>query len=172
VTRCPECGFDYEALPSPRIGPAIRDLARRYRQVFSAGRPEQAARRPEPTTWSAQEYACHVRDLLLVQRERVVLAQVQDRPHPAQMSRDERVAICRYDAEAPSIVLDQLAMAADLLALVFEGLEEQGWTRELHYNFPAPELRSVDWVGRHTLHEMTHHLQDVASVLGSVGSEG
>jgi hypothetical protein len=122
--------------------------------------------RVEPGVWSALEYACHVRDVFLVQRERVVLAQVKDRPSLAPMSRDERVSICRYDAQSPAVVVDQLVMATELLALVFEGLTPAGLARPLLYSFPAPEVRDVAWVGRHTVHEGTHHLGNVHRVLG------
>jgi DNA segregation ATPase FtsK/SpoIIIE, S-DNA-T family len=172
VDSCAECGFSHEALATADVAGAVRGLVDPYRAALGHVDPGLAARRPQPAVWSALEYACHVRDLLLVQRERVVLAQVEEQPRLAPMSRDDRVAICRYDAEPPSVVLDQLAMAADLLALVLDSLDGAGWARRLHYNFPVPEIRSVEWVGRHTVHEMTHHLADIGRVLGSVGAAG
>jgi S-DNA-T family DNA segregation ATPase FtsK/SpoIIIE len=81
------------------------------------------------------------------------------------MSRDERVSICRYDSQSPADVLDQLAMTSELLALVLEGLTPAGWARELTYNYPGPEVRDLAWVGRHTVHEGTHHLYDIHRVL-------
>jgi DNA segregation ATPase FtsK/SpoIIIE, S-DNA-T family len=169
MTHCAECDFSYEGLARVEVAPTIRDLVTAYRSALGAVAPDVAVRRPESTVWSAQEYVGHVRDVLLVQRERIILAQIQDRPRLAPMLRDDRVGICRYDAEALSVVLDQLKMAADLLALVLDGLEPAGWARDLYYNFPQPEIRTVEWVGRHTVHELHHHLVDVVRVLEAVG---
>jgi hypothetical protein len=36
--------------------------------------------RPEEGVWSALEYACHVRDVFLVQRDRLYTALVEDTP--------------------------------------------------------------------------------------------
>ena len=95
----------------------------------------------------------------------VVLALVEDRPSFARMYRDERVGLCRYDTRQPAEALDQLAMAAELCAQVFEGIDATGWSRPLVYNWPEPATFDLAWLGRHTVHELEHHLQDVASVL-------
>ena len=78
--------------------------------------------RPEPSVWSALEYACHVRDALLVQRERVLLAQVEERPSFAPMYHDERVSFAGYRDEQPEDVADHLAVAAALVGRVLDGL--------------------------------------------------
>ncbi len=88
--------------------------------------------------WSALEYTCHVRDVLLVQRDRTVLALVETNPGFARMHRDERVGLARYDAHPPPQVADQLGVAAELCATVFEGLTADQWARPLIYNYPAP----------------------------------
>lgn len=93
------------------------------------------------------------------------MAQVLERPRMIPMSRDERVSICRYDSHSLGDVLDQLAMAAELCAMVFEGLTPTGWAREVIYNWPSTEVRDLVWVGRNAVHEGTHHLSDVKAVL-------
>jgi len=50
------------------------------------------------------EYACHVRDVLRFQRERVALAQAEDRPRFASMRRDERAVAERYNDQDPAVV--------------------------------------------------------------------
>ena len=169
MTSCAECGFVYEDLPLDRVPEALRGFARSYREVLGALDPRVVSKRPTPTVWSALEYACHLRDVFLVQRDRVVLALVAERPPLLPMSRDERVAICRYDTQPLADVLDQLAMASELCALVFEGLTKDGWSRELVYSWPTSEVRDLGWVGRHTVHEGTHHLGDIHRVLVALG---
>jgi len=165
MDACRQCGFVYEDLPLTAIPGAIGDFASTYREAFAGSDRLTVTRRIDPATWSALEYACHVRDVFLVQRDRVVMAQVLERPQVIPMSRDERVSICRYDSQPLPDVLDQLAMAVGLCALVFEGLTPTGWARQLVYNWPTSEVRDVIWVGRNAVHEGVHHLGDVEAVL-------
>jgi len=168
MTECPECGFIYEDLPLHEVAPSMRAFARGYREALEGIDQAVASERPQPTVWSALEYTCHIRDVLLVQRDRVVLAHVVECPQPVPMSRDERVAICRYGAQPMGEVLDQLAMASELCALVFEGLSDETLARPIIYNFPAPVVRDLGWMGRHTVHEGVHHLKDVHDVLAAL----
>ena len=107
------------------------------------------------------EYCCHVRDVLLVQRERVLLALREDRPDVATMGRDERVEADGYNEQRPVDVARQLEDAALMFTGVLRRLDGQAWERTLMYNYPEPAERSLRWVAVHTLHEVTHHLGDV-----------
>ena len=119
--------------------------------------------------WSALEYAGHVRDVILVQRDRAVLARVEDRPSFAPMWREHRIEICRYADESPDAVLAYIDMAGALCATVFAGLDAATWARPLVYNYPEPSERDMAWLGRHTVHEGLHHLGDVRRVLVEAG---
>jgi DNA segregation ATPase FtsK/SpoIIIE, S-DNA-T family len=169
VQTCEQCGFSYEALAVGEIARRLRSGPSRYRSALSGASPDTARRRPEPDVWSAHEYVCHVRDVLLVQRDRAVLAQVEEQPSCARMHRDERVDLCGYADQALDEVLAQLEMAAELCALVFDRLDDAAWQRRLIYNWPAAADRDLAWLGRHTVHEVEHHLQDVAAVLRQHG---
>ena len=146
----------------------LRALRSGFSEELSGADTAAVSRRPEPSVWSALEYACHVRDVLLVQRERLIVAQVEDVPAVARMHRDERVGLARYDAHPVPVVLDQLGMAAELCAVTFEALDAAGQARRLVYPWPEATERDLDWVGRHAVHEGEHHLMDVRRVLGAV----
>ncbi len=107
-------------------------LGQQSRPGAPVGDVEEGAlrQRPEPQVWSALEYACHVRDVFLVQRERLFLALVEDCPSFAPMYRDQRVTLARYAAEDPTRVADQLHMAATLVGETFGGIDDAGWRRE------------------------------------------
>jgi S-DNA-T family DNA segregation ATPase FtsK/SpoIIIE len=165
VQRCNQCGFVYEDLASGEIGTRLRSAPPLYRQAFYEVSPAATRRHPEDGVWSALEYACHVRDVLLVQRERAVLAQLEQRPNFARMYRDERVSLCRYAGQSVEEALSLLEMAARLCALVFESRDDAAWSRRIVYNWPEPAEHDLAWLGRHTIHEVEHHLQDVAVVL-------
>jgi len=123
---------------------------------------EAVRRRPAPDVWSALEYGCHVRDVLTVQRQRVTQALDEDVPDFASMRREERVVEEGYNQQVPSVVADQVAGAAGALAGLLESLDDGGWARTGIYHWPVTKLRSVEWIGQHSLHECVHHLQDIS----------
>ena len=123
-----------------------------------------AAVRPSPDVWSPVEYGCHLRDVLLVQRERVIgtLAIAPgDAPVWFGMSRDERVGLEGYGDTAPDDVARQLVDAADLFANLLDRMGDDAWSRCVPYRFPVARDRSLRWVAVHTLHEVRHHLGDI-----------
>lgn len=117
--------------------------------------------RPSPQVWSPLEYACHVRDLLLVRREQVLAARRQDRPVAEPMGRDERVEHDGYNSLRPDDVARQLTDAALLLSNALARLSPADWERTVIYTYPQRAERSLCWIAAHTLHELRHHLVDI-----------
>ena len=39
------------------------------------------------------------------------------------------------------------------------------WQRTGIYSYPTREVRTIEWIGRHTAHEGEHHLIDIARQL-------
>ncbi len=171
MDRCEECGFTYEDHPSNVVVDEISELGAAYRRRLAGadGAPgrEVLADHRWPGIWSALEYACHIRDVLLAQRERLFLALVEDQPSFAPIYRERRAVLARYDAEDPSRVADEIATAASLIAWAFSGLDTAAWARRCIYNFPEPAERSVEWLAQHTLHEGVHHLFDIDRILSA-----
>lgn len=64
---CPDCGFDPESVDYDEIPHLVRRGAGRWPAVLSR---DDAAQRPNETSWSALEYAAHLRDVCEVFRER------------------------------------------------------------------------------------------------------
>ena len=168
MLQCGECGFVYEGVAPEAIGGALRSLAPRTREVLAGRAPAALRQRPQVTTWSALEYSCHLRDVLLVQRERVLLALVEDVPRFVPMYREERVELAGYASEEPDAVVEQIGMATRMLGSLFDRLSGEQLSRRCIYNFPAPAEVDIAWVGRHTVHEGEHHLKDIARVLERV----
>lgn len=164
MDRCGECGFDYFAFARPEIADRLRDLAVAHSDRLNET-PAAYLRAHPVEGWSALAYACHVRDVLLNQRDRIQLALVEHQPEFVPMGRDELVVTRRYDEQAPDLVAAELVEAADALATLLANLDDAGWARTGVYGYPTRELRDVDWIGRHTVHELSHHLGDVDRVL-------
>lgn len=167
MQRCEECGFIYDTDGADQSAAAIVGLADQLATRVSAPRADVRTR-PAPTTWSPLEYACHVRDVLLVQRERVLLARRHSRPDLAPMGRDERAAHDGYNDQAVDDVCRQLRDAAAMFANVLTRLARDDWSRTVIYSYPAPAERTLQWVTVHTEHELRHHLGDVAAEIADL----
>jgi hypothetical protein len=157
---CPQCGFSY-AVGRADIIPWLRSDVRAFLEKL--GRFDDAAARTRPAreVWSPLEYACHVRDVLRVQRERVLLAGREVEPAFAPMRRDERVIEDRYNEQDPAVVAADLAQAGNEFTSLLDGLDDAGWMRTGIYNYPQPTVRTVEWIAIHTDHELLHHRGDI-----------
>jgi S-DNA-T family DNA segregation ATPase FtsK/SpoIIIE len=153
---CGECGFVYGAVDD--VPAALSQAAGRFAAVLG----DDLAARPAPGVWSPLEYTCHVRDMLLVQRDRIVVALVEDEPSFSPMYRDQRVDLLGYAGEEPRSVVAGLGVAAELLARLLERLSPAQLARTCTYNYPTPRRVDVAWVAQHTMHEVEHHLADAA----------
>ncbi|MEX0874171.1 MAG: DinB family protein [Actinomycetota bacterium] len=168
--KCEECGYDYGTLPRDELAVTLRALAERYGEGLEAS-PEVLRKHALAGVWSILEYCCHLRDVLRAQRERIGLALEQDTPTFAPMRREERVSEERYNEQEPKRVANEIQEAADQLAARLESLDEAGWNRAGVYNYPRSEVRTVDWIGRHTVHECVHHLMDIDRLVRAASRE-
>jgi hypothetical protein len=165
VEPCAECGYSYTALCRLDIAPGLRSGAIPYDELL-LGTDEGGLRaHSRPDVWSALEYACHVRDVVLVQDGRVHQAVREEQPEFASMRRDERAVEQRYNAQEPAVVARQLVDAAHALASTLDELDAAAWERTGVYHWPTTAVRTVDWIGRHTVHEVVHHLRDIRLLL-------
>jgi S-DNA-T family DNA segregation ATPase FtsK/SpoIIIE len=161
MLRCEQCGYDYASLDRAELPGALWSGAAAVAERLGALDDEAVRRRPEPEVWSPLEYACHVRLVMQVQRARVALALREDQPYFTPMGRDARAVEDRYNEQDPAEVAAGLHDDADELARAFEALDEREWGRTGIYTFPVEEVRSLDWVARHTVHELVHHRGDM-----------
>lgn len=149
MTACDECGWEYGSLD-------LRENAARFVDAFDG-----SSVRPAPDVWSPLEYACHVRDVLRIQLGRVARGLVEETPSFGPMERDARPARYRYDAQLPDVVAREILDAAEALALVYDALSDEQLERTVTYSYPTSMVRSLRWVGQHTVHELVHHRVDV-----------
>lgn len=170
MDQCDECQYRYDSEDATTVPGRLRILGARFAAPltrFLPGEDGHALLRAHPFAdgWSALEYACHVRDVLEVQRERVALALAEDTPTFAPMGREERVVALAYDAQDPGEVVTAIAANADAAASAFEALTDDEWARTGIYSYPEAAERSLLWIGQHTIHEVHHHLLDVGRTL-------
>ena len=173
MPACEECGFDGDSLSPADTTTALRSFARRYRAPLTRFLPAEdgdaiVRQRPDPSTWSALEYACHVRDVFDLYATRVQRTLVEDTPTLEPMGRDERAVRDRYNEQDPGAVADQLAGNAERLADLLDGVDADDWERTAVNPYPEPAPRTLLWMARHVVHEGSHHLLDIGRVLRSV----
>src|SRR5262249_45873862 len=82
-----ECRFDDETLGRAEILTMVTELAAEHGRLLRSVPAGRLRAHTRPGSWSALEYGCHVRDVLAVQRDRVLLAQAEPTPRFASMRR-------------------------------------------------------------------------------------
>jgi DinB superfamily len=157
---CPGCDFTYDLSRAATAGGDIRARAAEIVMILRDNAIDVRAR-SRPDVWSPLEYACHLRDVLLVQRERVLAARRANGADCASMGREERVEHEGYNEQNPDDVARQLADAATLFSNVLARLAGDDWDRTVVYHYPETNERSLRWVAVHTAHELRHHLLDI-----------
>jgi DinB superfamily len=162
---CAECGYSYESLGRGQVLEQVTSLAAEHAVLLGSVPAGRLKLHSRPGSWSALEYGCHVRDVLEFQRQRVALAQAGDTPVFASMRRDERAAEERYNDQNPVVVAGEIIAAAGSFTSALGDLSDVGWLRVGLYPWPVPEIRTVEWIGRRTVHELAHHLFDERRLL-------
>ncbi len=173
---CDECGFKGEAVGPPEAIAGLRRLGRRYRAPLTRFLPGEdgdavVRRRPAegPMTWSALEYAAHVRDVMAWYDEWVRGSQVTDGFVAEGPTPDEAAEQGRYNEDDPAAVAEALAANAERLAATFESLPDDGWERA---HLRRGHRRTALLAARRALHEGEHHLLDIGRVLRQVRGTG
>jgi hypothetical protein len=147
----------------------IRRLGSRYRAPLTRLLPgEDGAvlrERPEPTVWSAIEYAAHVRDVFELFDRRVAVILTEDHPVFEVIDHDRAVVEGRYRDLDPGVVADMTATWAEALAARLDGLDASDWDR---WGTREGETRTVREIAQRAVHEAHHHLLDIGRVLRRV----
>jgi hypothetical protein len=153
---CPECGLDVRQVAVDRIGPAVLANAEAWGPVLKG---PGVRSRPDPSTWSPLEYACHVRDVLRLYDVRLQLMLEQDDPLFADWDQDAAAVDGHYGEQDPDVVAGELAAAAATVAASFDALPPEQWARPGRRSDGAQF--TVASFGRYFLHDPVHHLHDV-----------
>jgi hypothetical protein len=144
---------------------ALRSVPADVRAAALAVPDERLRVRPDPTTWSVVEYACHIRDVFSAFTIRLHRISTEDEPALEPMFADLRAVRFRYNDADLAVVLAELdAYVAGFLDEIAETSE---WDRTATRR--PDELRTARWLVRHGLHEARHHTRDITAVGRAVG---
>lgn len=157
---CPECGFEASRVSADRLAEVVRDNATTWEAVLTL--PE-AVERPDPATWSALEYACHVRDVHRIFDLRLGLMLDQVGPRFPNWDQDETAIAERYAEQDPATVSGELLEAAATVAERYESVPPDAWGRRGSRSDGS--AFTVESLGRYHLHDIVHHAWDVRALV-------
>lgn len=154
---CPDCGFDTRAPRRDDLPGLAADVGARWTAVL-AGHPDVHTR-PAPETWSALEYACHVRDVFALARYRHALMLTEDDPLFANWDQDATAVDDDYPGQDPEAVRVALGANAAGYATDLAGVPDEAWLRPGRRS--DDKAFTVESFARYLLHDPIHHLTDV-----------
>ena len=152
---CPECGWTPP--PPTDIASRVRATVPRWRAVL---RRDDAGVRTRSDRWSALEYGCHVRDVCRVFAGRLDQLLTQDDPTFADWDQDAAARDGRYFTADPAAVADAYQQGAERMAANFAAVRPDQWERRGTRSNGS--LFTVAALGTYFLHDLEHHLFDVA----------
>lgn len=151
---CAECGYEPSALEATAVGEEVLASVPRWRAALA--RPD-ARERPDDATWSVLEYACHVRDVLVLFAQRSRSMREQDDPEFANWDQDATAVEDRYDQQDPAVVADEIDRAAHAYAAELAAVTD--WQRTGRRSNGS--VFTADTLTRYAWHDLAHHLHDV-----------
>jgi hypothetical protein len=153
---CPECSFDASTVTPATVPGSIESMLPRWRAVLR--RPD-VAQRPNDHTWSALEYACHVRDVFALFDQRLNLMLESDDARFDNWDQDATAEEKDYGNADSAVVGAELAAEGHQAADSFARVREEDWERRgLRSN--GSEF-TVLTLAQYFLHDVVHHLHDV-----------
>ncbi|WP_040688148.1 DinB family protein [Nocardia vinacea] len=173
---CHECGFDPESITYA----AVPDLTREYAGRLSATLTRHdATARPDDSTWSALEYAAHVRDVCRIFTYRTAVAARIEAVDPrvpgfeaeglesedgipvfSNWDQDVTAIADQYDKQDPRKVAAELTDAADAVARAFGSVPAAALGSRARRSDGS--VFTVESLAAYFLHDVIHHVHDVS----------
>jgi hypothetical protein len=168
MVSCDECGFRGETRSNADLVVDAGRFATRFTAPLTRFLPTDDVpgvlrARPEPATWSALEYAAHVRDAFGFYADRIHRVVSEDQPRLEAFGFDAACEERRYNDEEPARVAEAIAVAADELSALLRSLPEDAWERVGIGS--GGEVRTVRMLAERAVHEGHHHLLDIGRSL-------
>ena len=153
---CTQCGFDASTVTPSTVPGSVENMLPRWRAVLR--RPD-ATERPDDSTWSALEYACHVRDVFNLFDRRLNLMLTEDNARFENWDQDQTALESDYANADPAVVSAELTTEGQQVAASFARVQESQWDQTgLRSN--GSEF-TVLTLAQYFLHDVVHHLADV-----------
>ena len=152
---CAGCGFDASTVAADQLPELVRALTRPWARVALLHE------RPEPSTWSPLEYACHVHDVLEVFAGRFELILAEEDPLLPNWDQDQAAITGAYPAQEPAEVGAGISTWTEALVEQLRRYQGSDWDRSTRRSDGASFTALT--LGRYLAHDLAHHLHDVGA---------
>lgn len=157
---CAECGFDASTVAADQLPALVRALTRPWARVLGDQEAGAGLRdRPDPSTWSPLEYACHVHDVLKVFAGRFALILAEEDPTLPNWDQDQAAITGAYAAQEPAEVGAGISGRTEALVEQLQRYHGSDWDRTTQRSDGASFTALT--LGRYLAHDLAHHLHDV-----------
>lgn len=163
--RCAGCGLVAADGAAEGLPARLLDEADRWRALLDAADDDAVRFRPDADTWSALEYAVHVRDTLGVFTERVARMLVETDPDLGWWDHEAAIADgMANELEVASVSDDLVRRAGDLRAALAR-VDGDTWQRRGVRR--GSETFTIESTARFAVHELVHHRGDAQRSLAA-----
>lgn len=162
---CAECGFDNRQYTHDDVMGTLRSIVPWYELLVEGVDDATLHARPAPDVWSAIEYGEHMADVLNLHAFGLQWMLDDDEPEfpavaaPAPAPTPSTTAL--------STVLEKLAAGVTAMQGVAKNVRGDG--RERRAGLGDGSSVDADWLLRHDVHDMVHHLHDIGRNLIALG---
>ena len=163
---CPDCWFDPDEFEDRHLGRALTDAAAAWGRLLAVTDDGLLRIRPEPHTWSAIEYACHVRDAIAVFDDRVRRALAEESQALGWWDHEAAVVDGSYESEVAVLVAEAIGANARVFASTLATVAPANLDRAAVRR--SGEHFTIRGMGRFILHEVVHHRLDAQQGLDSL----
>jgi hypothetical protein len=169
--RCPQCGHHPAAMEQAALGTQLVESVDAWREFLTGAEESHLRTIPAPGIFSPVQYGAHVRDILRVYGDRIVIMLEENDPVFPQFNPEERVWDS-YSRLGRVELANDLEAQARRLATILDGLEPAQWSLTMTrdggtdgvYTFTVAGLAS------YAVHEAHHHLLDANGTLPATGT--
>jgi hypothetical protein len=170
---CPQCGYNPASLSPETLGDVAVELAGAWREFLLDADDTYLRTNPEAEffVFSPIQYAAHVRDILRVYGDRMVLGVEQDSPTVPIFNPPQAVFESYNDLDAEQLAAD-IEAQAQRLAEIVDGMDESAWSRIVVNDRGAYGMYTFSIAGLacNAVHESHHHLLDAKGVINPSSS--
>jgi DinB superfamily len=163
---CPECQFDPATVVDTEMADLFAKFAKRYpiplTRLLPSDTPAILSTRPEPTTWSAQEYVGHAAQCFEDTAKWITTVQAGGEAKFNGHNVDAAVLEAAFNDRTASEVAERVSGAATNVGNLLRTLSAEDFIREVSFgewNVPFRMLLVAQ------AHEGHHHLLDIGRIL-------
>ena len=144
----------------------LRDLIARLPDRLRALPADKVQHKPAPNTWSAKEELGHLLDSAANNHQRIVRAQLEDKPAMPGYDGDAWVVLHRYQQREWETLIGLWAALNRQLLTAAEAVPDSAWARTCTIADSAP--LTLKFVFDDYVNHMVHHLSHMGVELGDL----